>query len=157
MPLNYAYLTLLLYLPSLLCLLIFFYVYTVPCAYTPPVSTCTELLCLVILPSVLPSHLPTQCYVYVLNLYYSLLCLPCLLWPVMVNHVVSIAYLLVSYSLPYYAYPVSSAYLVFYMYISLLCLLILSSVLSSLPYLPSQQCSLCIYLPSFYNAPCAYT
>ena len=39
----------------------------------------------------------------------------------MPTRAVNIAYL-VSYSLSYYAYPVSSAYLVFYTYISLMCL-----------------------------------
>ena len=38
------------------------------------VSTCTELaICLVILPSVLPSLLPTQCCAYVVNLYMAVL------------------------------------------------------------------------------------
>ena len=53
MPLYYAYLTKLLYLPSLLCLLLS----SMPTQSL--VSTCMELICQVILPSVLPSLLPT--------------------------------------------------------------------------------------------------
>ena len=124
-------------------------------------STCTELICLVILPTVLPSLLPTQCCVYVfmystyiIVFYAYLVCYDHI--PVTPTHAVSIAYL-VSYSLPYYAYPVSSAYLVFYMYTlsavptctASIWLLIPSSVLSSLLYLSSPLCSLCLHLVLF--------
>ena len=78
MPLYYAYLAQLLYLPSLLCLLLS----SMPTQSPAPASTYTESICLVILPGVLPSLLPTvpsAMFMYVLNLHYSLLCLPCLL------------------------------------------------------------------------------
>ena len=145
MHLYYAYLTQLLYLASLLCLLLS----SVPTRSPTPVSTCTESICLVILPGVLPSLLPTvpsavfMYSTYIIVSYAYLVCYDYI--PLMHTHAVSIAYL-VSYSLLYYAYPVSSAYLVFYTYsqsavptcTESICLLILYSVLSSLQYLLSQ-------------------
>ena len=101
---------------SLLCLLLS----SMHTQSPAPVSTCTESICLVILPSVLHSLPPTVCiavFMYSTYIYYGsyayLVCYDYIL--VMPTDAVSIAYL-VSYGLPCYAYPVTSAYLVFYTY-----------------------------------------
>ena len=60
MPLYYAYLGPLLCLPSLLCLLL----PSMPTRSPAPVSTYTESICVVILPRVLPSLLPTVVFLY---------------------------------------------------------------------------------------------
>ena len=115
MPLYYAYLTQLLYLPGLLCLLLS----SMPTQSL--VSTCMELICQVILPSVLPSLLPTvpsavfMYSTYIIVSYAYLICYDYILF--MPTHVASIAYpVSYSYGLPYYACLVSSTYLVFYNY-----------------------------------------
>ena len=113
MPLYYAYLARLLCLPSLLCLLLS----SMPTRSPAPVSTYTESICLVILPGVLPSLLPTvpgAVFMYSTYIVVSYACLVCYGYMlVMPTHAVSIAYL-VSYGLPCYACPVSSAYFIFY-------------------------------------------
>ena len=76
MPLYYAYLAQLLYLPSLLCLLLS----SMPTQSPAPASTYTESICLVILPGVLPSLLPTvssavfMCSTYIIVSYAYLVC-----------------------------------------------------------------------------------
>ena len=115
MPLYYAYLTQLLYLPGLLCLLLS----SMPTQSLA--STCMELICQVILPSVLPIAsllltVPSAVFMYstyIIVSYAYLVCYDYILF--MPIHVASIAYL-VSYGLPCYACPVSSTYLVFYNY-----------------------------------------
>ena len=113
MPLYYAYLTQLLYLPNPLCLLLS----SMPTQSL--VSTCMELICQVILPSVLPSLLPAvpsavlMYSIYIIVSYPYLVRYDYILF--MPTHAASIAYL-VSYGLPYYACPVSTTYLVFYNY-----------------------------------------
>ena len=112
---GYAYLARLLCLPGLLCLLLS----SMPTRSPAPVSTCTELICLVILPGVLPGLLPTvpsAVFMYSTYIMVSYACLVCYDYKlVMPTHVVSIA-CLVGYGLPCYACPVASACLVFCAY-----------------------------------------
>ena len=114
MPLYYAYLTQLLYLPGLLCLLLS----SMPTQSL--VSACMELICQVILPSV-PSLLPTvpsavfMYSTYIIVSFAYLVCYDYILF--MPTNVASITYLVsYGYGRPYYACPISSTYLVFCSY-----------------------------------------
>ena len=95
MPLCYAYLAQLLCLPSLLCLLLS----SMPTQSPTPLSACTESVCIVFLPSVLPnllSTVPSDVFMqstYFIVSYDYLVCYDYML--VMPTHAVSIAYLVI--------------------------------------------------------------